>query len=91
MSDLQEKIISLKIQCSATTPKSCSTKERETDNSDFVNIKNAATIFSETVKYAKINYSLGKFVGNFFYWEKVGQDLLLVNLCGRNSCQYGEW
>ena len=30
----------------------------------------------ETLKYAKLNYPLGKFVG-IFYWEKVGQDLLL--------------
>lgn len=46
------------------------------DKSDFTSkVKNAAVLF-ETLKYAKLNYPLGKFVG-IFYWEKVGQDLLL--------------
>lgn len=47
-------------------------------------------MLSEILKYANINYPLGKFVG-IFYWGKVGQDLLLEKLCGRNSCQYGDW
>ena len=75
MSDFQEKIISLKMQHSETPPKSVSTKEKEMDKSDFTKVKNAAVLF-ETLKYAKLNYPLGKFVG-IFYWEKVGQDLLL--------------
>lgn len=75
MSDFQEKIISLKMQRSETPPKSGSTKEKEMDKSDFTKVKNAAVLF-ETLKYAKLNYPLGKFVG-IFYWEKVGQDLLL--------------
>ena len=75
MSDFQEKIISLKMQHSETPPKSGSTKEKEMDKSDLTKVKNAAVLF-ETLKYAKLNYPLGKFVG-IFYWEKVGQDLLL--------------
>ena len=73
---MQEKIISLKMQHSETLPKSGSTKEKEMDKSDFTSkVKNAAVLF-ETLKCAKLNYPLGKFVG-IFYWEKVGQDLLL--------------
>lgn len=30
-------------------------------------------------KYTKINFPLGKFAG-MFYWEKVGQDLLLTRI-----------
>lgn len=39
-------------------------------------------------KYTKVNYPLGKSAG-IFYGEKVGQDLRVASLCGRNSCQYG--
>ena len=69
MSDLQEKIISLKMQQSDTIPKLCSTKEKEMDKSDFIKIENATTVLFETLKYAKINYPLGKFVGIFLLGE----------------------
>lgn len=75
MSDFQEKSISLKMQHSEAPPKSGSTKGKEMGKPDFTRAKNAAVLF-ETLKYAKLNYPLGKFVG-VFYWEKVGQDLLL--------------
>lgn len=45
--------------------------------------------FLKLKKYTKMNSPLEKFVGDF-YWGKVGQDLLLVRLRDRNSCQYGD-
>lgn len=40
------------------------------DKSDFIKIESAATVLFETLKYAKINYPLGKFVGIFFIGRK---------------------
>lgn len=89
LSDLQEKITSLKMQHSSNSTSMFTKGSRGEGERIRLALSKLKLQYSLQIKkYSKVNYPLGNSAG-IFYGEKVGQDLLLASLCGRNSCQYG--